>query len=65
MQGLAQLNREEIEVAAARGAPQREWAAWAMRGKKCKTTYRAKSADRPADLVKRIFSASRPNQLGG
>jgi len=35
----------------------------AVRGKKFKTTVAAASAARPADLVKRDFTASRPNEL--
>ena len=60
-----QLNREKIEVA--RCTVERLMRDMglhgAVRGKKCKTTLPGNSADRPADLVKRIFSASRPNQL--
>jgi len=60
-----QLNREEIEVA--RCTVERLMRDMglhgAVRGKRCKTTLPGNSADRPADLVKRIFSASRPNQL--
>ncbi len=60
-----QLNREGVEVA--RCTVERLMRDMglhgAMRGKKCKTTLPGNSADRPADLVKRIFSASRPNQL--
>ena len=60
-----QLNREEIEVA--RCTVERLMRDMglhgAVRGKKCKTTIAGNNADRPADLVKRIFAASRPNQL--
>ena len=35
----------------------------AIRGKKCKTTTPDDEASRPADLVKRNFKASRPNEL--
>lgn len=35
----------------------------AVRGKKIKTTVSDDSAARPADLVKRNFNASRPNEL--
>jgi putative transposase len=35
----------------------------AVRGRKCRTTFAAPSAERPLDLVKRQFQASRPNQL--
>ena len=62
-----QLNREKIEVA--RCTVERLMRDMglhgAVRGKKCKTTLPGNSADRPADLVKRIFAASRPNQLVG
>jgi putative transposase len=34
-----------------------------VRGRKCKTTIPDESAARPADLVNRDFTASRPNQL--
>ena len=34
------------------------------RGAKCWTTISDKRLDRPAGLVQRQFSASRPNQLG-
>ncbi len=60
-----QLNREEIEVA--RCTVERLMRDMglqgAVRGKKCKTTVPDKSAARPADLVNRDFTASRPNQL--
>jgi transposase InsO family protein len=35
----------------------------AVRGRKCRTTIADKSAERPLDLVKRQFQASRPNEL--
>ncbi len=35
----------------------------AVRGRSCFTTISDKSAERPADLVNRQFSATRPNQL--
>ncbi len=60
-----QLNRKEIEVA--RCTVERLMRDMglhgAVRGKKCKTTLPGNSAGRPADLVNRIFTASRPNQL--
>jgi len=34
-----------------------------VRGKRCITTIPAESGDRPADLVQRDFTATRPNQL--
>lgn len=60
-----QLNRLEIPVA--RCTVERLMRAMglqgAVRGKKFKTTVADDSAARPADLVKRDFSASRPNEL--
>ena len=60
-----QLNREEIKVA--RCTVERLMRAMglhgAVRGKKCKTTIPDEGASRPADLVNRDFTASRPNQL--
>lgn len=60
-----QLNRLEIPVA--RCTVERLMRAMglqgAVRGKKFKTTVADDSAARPADLVKRNFSASRPNEL--
>ena len=35
----------------------------AVRGKKCNTTLPGNSVDRPADLVKRIFAASRIDNM--
>jgi transposase InsO family protein len=35
----------------------------AVRGRKCRTTTADEGAERPLDLVKRQFQASRPNQL--
>jgi putative transposase len=35
----------------------------AVRGRKCRTTIADEGAERPLDLVKRQFQASRPNQL--
>jgi len=34
-----------------------------MRGRSCQTTISDDAADRPADLVNREFTATRPNQL--
>jgi putative transposase len=60
-----QLNRESIPVA--RCTVERLMAAkglcGAVRGKKHRTTIPADPGDRPADLVKRQFTATRPNQL--
>ena len=60
-----QLNREEIGVA--RCTVERLMRdmglAGVVRGKKCKTTIPDEGASRPADLVNRDFTASRPNQL--
>jgi putative transposase len=35
----------------------------AVRGKPCRTTIADEAQDRPVDLVKRRFTADRPNQL--
>jgi putative transposase len=60
-----QLNRDEIEVA--RCTVERLMRDMglqgAVRGKKCKTTVADEESARPADLVNRDFTASRPNQL--
>lgn len=60
-----QLSREEIKVA--RCTVERVTRAMGLqgmvRGQKCKTTIPDKNAERPADLVKRDFTASRPSQL--
>lgn len=60
-----QLNREGIEVA--RCAVERLMRSMglqgAVRGRKFKTTVADDGATRPADLVNRNFTASRPNQL--
>ena len=63
--GWRQLNREEIEVARCTVERlMREMGLHvAVRGKRRKTTIPDKNADRPADLVNRIFTASSPNQL--
>ena len=62
---LLQLNREEIPVA--RCTVERLMRdmglSGAVRGKKFKTTTAGDEASRPADLVKRNFTASRPNEL--
>ena len=60
-----QLNREDIDVARCTV----ERLMWEMglegvvRGRKFKTTIPDEAALRPADLVDRDFSATRPNQL--
>jgi len=60
-----QLNREGIPVARCTV----EWLMRAqglrgvVRGRRCRTTIGDESADRPLDLVKRQFIATRPNQL--
>jgi transposase InsO family protein len=60
-----QLHREGIEVA--RCTVERLMRDMGLqgvvRGKKCKTTTADEASARPADLVKRQFTASRPNQL--
>ena len=60
-----QLGREDITVA--RCTVERLMRALglqgAVRGRKCRTTFAAPSAEHPLDLVKRQFQASRPNQL--
>jgi putative transposase len=60
-----QLGREDITVA--RCTVERLMRSLglqgAVRGRKCRTTFAAPSAERPLDLVKRRFQASRPNQL--
>ncbi len=60
-----QLNREQITVA--RCTVERLMRALGLHGvvrrRSCRTTRRENSADRPADLVKRQFTATRPNQL--
>ncbi len=60
-----QLNREEIEVARCTVERLMRWMGLqgAVRGKKCKTTIPDEESPRPADLVNREFTASRPNQL--
>jgi putative transposase len=60
-----QLGREDITVA--RCTVERLMRSLglqgAVRGRKCRTTFAAPSAERPLDLVKRQFQANRPNQL--
>jgi transposase InsO family protein len=60
-----QLNREQITVA--RCTVERLMRSLglqgAVRGRSCKTTISDDAADRPADLVNRQFTATRPNQL--
>ncbi len=60
-----QLNREEIEVArcTVERLMRNMGLQGAVRGKKCKTTVADEESARPADLVNREFTASRPNQL--
>jgi transposase InsO family protein len=60
-----QMHRESIQVA--RCTVERLMnslgIAGVRRGKRCVTTIPSEQADRPLDLVKRQFSAERPNQL--
>ena len=60
-----QLNREKIPVA--RCTVERLMGILglqgAVRGKPCRTTVSDDAAERPADLVTRQFTATRPNQL--
>jgi len=60
-----QLNREAIEVA--RCTVERLMRSLSLvgvvRGRTCRTTVSDDAADRPADLVHRQFTATRPNQL--
>lgn len=60
-----QLNREQIAVA--RCTVERLMRslglAGVVRGRSCRTTICDDAADRPADLVNRQFTATRPNQL--
>ena len=60
-----QLRREGIEVArcTVERLMRRLGIAGAVRGRKHKTTISDEAAARPADLVQRNFTASRPNQL--
>jgi transposase InsO family protein len=60
-----QLNREQVVVA--RCTVERLMGTLglqgAVRGKPCRTTIADEAQDRPVDLVKRRFTADRPNQL--
>jgi transposase InsO family protein len=60
-----QLNREQITVA--RCTVERLMRSLGLqgvvRGRSCRTTISDDAADRPADLVNREFTATRPNQL--
>jgi transposase InsO family protein len=60
-----QLNREQIAVA--RCTVERLMRCLGLqgvvRGRSCRTTVSDDAAERPADLVKRQFTATRPNQL--
>jgi len=60
-----QLQREDIEVArcTVERLMRRLGIAGAVRGRKHRTTIPAEVAARPADLVQRDFTATRPNQL--
>lgn len=60
-----QLHREGIEVArcTVERLMRRLGIAGAVRGRKTRTTIPDEAAARPVDLVKRNFTASRPNQL--
>jgi len=60
-----QLNREQIAVARSTVARLMRSLGLkgAVRGRSCQTTISDDAADRPADLVNRQFTATRPNQL--
>ena len=60
-----QLNREQIAVARCTVARLMRSLGLkgAVRGRSCQTTISDDAADRPADLVNRQFTATRPNQL--
>ena len=60
-----QLNREQIAVARCTVERLMRFLGLhgAVRGRSCRTTLSDNAADRPADLVYRQFTASRPNQL--
>ena len=60
-----QLNREHIAVARCTVGRlmRRLGLQGAVRGRSCRTTVSDDAADRPADLVNRQFTATRPNQL--
>jgi len=58
-----QLGREDIVVARCTVERLMRWLGLegAVRGRKCRTTFADENAERPLDLVKRQFQASRPN----
>jgi transposase InsO family protein len=60
-----QLNREHIAVArcTVERLMRRLGLQGVVRGRSCKTTISDDATDRPADLVNRQFTATRPNQL--
>ena len=60
-----QLNREQVTVArcTVERLMQKLGLQGAVRGRTCRTTVSDDAADRPADLVNRQFTATRPNQL--
>lgn len=60
-----QLNREGIRVAncTTRRLFRELGLKGVKRGRTCRTTYGDKTAEKPADLVQRNFTATRPNQL--
>ena len=60
-----QLNREQIAVARCTVERLMRFLGLhgAVRGRSCRTTLSDNAADRPADLVNRHFTATRPNQL--
>ena len=60
-----QLNREHIAVARCTVERLMQFLGLhgAVRGRSCRTTVTDDTADRPADLVNRQFTATRPNQL--
>jgi transposase InsO family protein len=59
-----QLNREQITVARCTVGLMRSLGLQGVvRGRSCRTTISDDVADRPADLVNRQFTATRPNQL--
>jgi transposase InsO family protein len=60
-----QLNREQITVArcTVERLMQSLGLQGVVRGRSCRTTISDDAADRPADLVNRQFTATRPNQL--
>lgn len=60
-----QLNREGFRVArcTVERLMRAEGLRGVVRGRRCRTTISDEAADRPMDLVKRQFTATRPNQL--